>query len=285
MIQLFGKRWGEKTGQPLIALHGFLDNLSTFDKLLPLLDVPSVLCLDLNGHGQSSHLPKGISIYYSDYLIQLRYLFKHLYVWDKDLVFMGHSFGSSLLFTYAALYPEEVSKMINIDCSRYRTAAVVKKMVKDTRRSMDTFLSTENHYKFSTFTFDECVNFVDKERKSFDLGINMESCKILVSRGTSNIGNGKYYFTHDSRLGAHAFGRNTASYNLALASRIKCQVLNVHASGGVNVNAFGLEEDKHIKMMNENCKSCLNLVLEGGHHIHLESPEVVAPHINKFLNS
>ena len=41
-------------------LHGRQDNAGSFDKLIPLLPKSiSVLCLDLPGHGLSSHYPEG----------------------------------------------------------------------------------------------------------------------------------------------------------------------------------------------------------------------------------
>lgn len=198
---------------------------------------------------------------------------------------MGHSFGSILLFTYAAIYPDEVSKMINIDCARFRNAIKINKFIKETRRSADDYLLAEKETELSGFTFEECLSHMVNVRNSIRLPVSRESCKVLLSRGTCNLGNGKYYFSHDKRLKAYSFGRNTFLYNKALASRIKCKVLNIHAIGGINTEEYGLEEDKHMKIMSENCESCLNLVLEGGHHIHLETPEAVAPHINKFLNS
>ncbi|KAI5695203.1 hypothetical protein M8J75_012655 [Diaphorina citri] len=55
-----GKLWGSKENQPIVAIHGWLDNAGTFDHLLPFItDRVSVLCIDLPGHGLSSHYPKG----------------------------------------------------------------------------------------------------------------------------------------------------------------------------------------------------------------------------------
>ncbi|KAK9509470.1 hypothetical protein O3M35_006780 [Rhynocoris fuscipes] len=282
-----GKRWGDKTSQPIIALHGQLDSSSSFDKLLPLIDAPSVLCLDITGHGLSSHTPKGLSIYFTDNIIRLRYILKYFYKWEKDLIFLGHSFGSSILFNYAAIYPDEVSKMINIDCARFRSAINVKKFVQKTKESIEHFLNSEKHHDTieSGYSFEDCVNHMMATRASLNLAVSEEGCRILCSRGASNMGNGKYYFTHDRRSKEPSFNRNTPQFNLALAGNIKCSVLNIHATGGINIKNYEAEENKQIKIMKENAKYCENLILEGTHHIHLETPEVVAPHINKFLKS
>ena len=71
---------------------GWLDNAGSFDKLIPLLSsgelfrdpLPTspqnvltadlyVVAIDLPGHGQSSHRPRGMPYHYVDYLGDIRY--------------------------------------------------------------------------------------------------------------------------------------------------------------------------------------------------------------------
>lgn len=79
-----GKWWGPRELQPIVALHGRQDNAGSFDTLIPLLpkDV-SVLCLDMPGHGLSSHYAKSQFYYvYWDGVIFLRRIVKH-FKWNK----------------------------------------------------------------------------------------------------------------------------------------------------------------------------------------------------------
>lgn len=79
-----GKWWGPKEIQPILTLHGRQDNAGSFDTLVPLMpnDV-SVLCLDMPGHGLSSHYPKGQSYYvHWDGVTLLRRIVKH-FKWTK----------------------------------------------------------------------------------------------------------------------------------------------------------------------------------------------------------
>lgn len=79
-----GKWWGPSELQPILALHGRQDNAGSFDTLMPLLsDDVSVLCLDMPGHGLSSHYPKSQFYYvYWDGVIFLRRIIKH-FKWNK----------------------------------------------------------------------------------------------------------------------------------------------------------------------------------------------------------
>lgn len=57
-VLILAKWWGPRDKQPIIAIHGWQDNAGTFDPLIELLPKElSILCIDLPGHGRSSHIP------------------------------------------------------------------------------------------------------------------------------------------------------------------------------------------------------------------------------------
>ncbi|TMW45440.1 hypothetical protein DOY81_009484, partial [Sarcophaga bullata] len=56
--QICGRWYGDQLERPILALHGWLDSCGTFAILAPLIaPYRSILCIDLPGHGHSSHLP------------------------------------------------------------------------------------------------------------------------------------------------------------------------------------------------------------------------------------
>ena len=60
LSSLLGKEWGNAKGEPWIALHGWLDNCGSFDRLIPYFPKDQrVICIDIPGHGFSSHYPQG----------------------------------------------------------------------------------------------------------------------------------------------------------------------------------------------------------------------------------
>jgi len=52
-VQLVAKEWGEPSGTPVIALHGWLDNANSFDQMLPHLHNMHVIAVDMAGHSRS----------------------------------------------------------------------------------------------------------------------------------------------------------------------------------------------------------------------------------------
>ena len=59
-LRLTAKAWGDPAGIPTLALHGWLDNANTFDRLAPLLPELDLVAPDFAGHGFSSHRTAGV---------------------------------------------------------------------------------------------------------------------------------------------------------------------------------------------------------------------------------
>ena len=54
-IEIAVRTWGAEDGIPVLALHGWLDNAASFERLAPMLDGCFVVAPDLVGHGRSDH--------------------------------------------------------------------------------------------------------------------------------------------------------------------------------------------------------------------------------------
>ena len=100
-----------------VALHGWLDNAATFDRLAPLLisRCPnlSLLCLDYPGHGLSSHLGRGQMYHFLESLRYTRTVLDHLRLPRVGLI--GHSMGAAKASLFAATFPDMVESLVMID--------------------------------------------------------------------------------------------------------------------------------------------------------------------------
>jgi pimeloyl-ACP methyl ester carboxylesterase len=74
------KAWGPATGPPVLALHGWLDNANTFDRLAPPLAAAGlrVICIDFPGHGKSAHRSPDAVYAFTDYVYYAWALAKQL---------------------------------------------------------------------------------------------------------------------------------------------------------------------------------------------------------------
>jgi len=81
------KAWGPATGPPVLALHGWLDNANTFDRLGPPLAAAGlrVICIDFPGHGKSAHRSPDAVYAFTDYVYYVWALAKQL-KWKVSVV-------------------------------------------------------------------------------------------------------------------------------------------------------------------------------------------------------
>lgn len=85
---------------PILFMHGFQDNSSSFDPLIPLIIQKNmtIVSVDQPGHGLSSHLTGAGYDFLTDGLATIHRVVRH-FGWDK-VTLIGHSFGSILNFMF-----------------------------------------------------------------------------------------------------------------------------------------------------------------------------------------
>ncbi|XP_014606844.1 PREDICTED: probable serine hydrolase isoform X3 [Polistes canadensis] len=282
-VVILRKWWGPRWVQPIVALHGRQDNAGSFDTLIPLLpDDVSILCLDMPGHGLSSHYPKCQYYYvYWDGVIMLRKVIKY-FKWTK-VKLLGHSLGGAISFLYAASYPKEVDFLISLD--------IVSPSVRDiTKTAAITGDHIDKFLKYEQLTLDntpcyEYSEMIDIVVTAYNGSINKMGAKTLMKRGIQpSYTTNKYYFARDPRLKVSTLGMLSLDLVLAYASKIKCAYLNIRAVPGMEFE----QPENYQKVLDQiklNASKFEYHEVNGTHHVHLINPERVAPLIINFLKN
>jgi len=111
--RLAALEWGNPDGEPLIALHGWLDNAGSFDLLAPELADFHCIALDAAGHGLSDNrsVDAGYNIWQDvgdifDVANELG--------WDQFNV-LGHSRGGAVATLFAGTFPERTRRLLLIE--------------------------------------------------------------------------------------------------------------------------------------------------------------------------
>lgn len=286
VIFFTGKWWGSQDVQPTIAIHGWQDNASTFDPLAEILVEKglSVYCIDLPGHGFSSHIPQGHKYYiYWDGVHFLRRIVRH-FGW-KNISIIGHSLGGGIAFLYAALFPDDVRKYVSIDISSPCTKNT-KKTIDFISGAVDKFLDYEKKSleDLPSYEYKDMLKIMEDAYKG---SVNTKGCEILLRRGMRKATNKEgYQFTRDPRLKLGLLGFVTMDQALEFASRIKCEVMNIKAKDGLIKKLDDPENyDIVFDYIGKNAKTLEMLAVEGTHHVHLNDADSIAPSIHKFLVS
>ncbi|XP_075159480.1 putative serine hydrolase isoform X2 [Haematobia irritans] len=282
-----GRWYGDQNERPILALHGWQDNCGTFAKLAPLIaPYRSLLCIDLPGHGHSSHLPIGILYNNIEFVRVITRLMK-IYKWKK-VSLMGHSMGGSVAFHYAAFYPDRVDMVISLDIIKnfYWTpnllssvlSQIVEKALRDNDRLLDKQPSEPPSY-----TLKECEMLLyEGSQKSVEL----ENCKYILERNLSKseLYPDKYYFSRDGRIKYLTEFNPNMELALEMGKRIcKKTIPYLVIKGGKssNISAVASELDDFMIKNNPNFESIM--YADGTHHLHLNHAKPVAQMIIGFL--
>ncbi|XP_028041894.1 probable serine hydrolase [Bombyx mandarina] len=278
--RLSAKLWGTDQRRPILALHGWQDNAGTWDPIAPMLcKNRSILALDFPGHGHSSWIPPGMQ-YYSWELPRLIMYLKNYFKWDK-VSLLCHSMGSIAGMRYASVCPDDVDIYIAIDSliyDDYDLHLVVDKYPKILEKSL--FAQTRLEEEPPSYTLEEIT-------KLWHLGttksVALESVQHLLKRGAKESKRypNKYYISRDARLKYTLFNPESKKFVEALIKRLKAPTLYIKAIDSPYASdAFSVEMREIIETNNDKFECHF---IPGTHHVHLNSPETVAPLIQSFL--
>lgn len=272
--------------QPVLALHGWQDNAGTFDLLVPLLPAHiSVLCIDLPGHGLSSHLPDGCYYNSLDNVIVLLMIMK-AYKWRK-LYLMAHSMSAILGFVFASFYPDKMGMLIGIEGMKPHQRSSVDTVRKFGDR-FDKFISEDERHRCienepPSYTFDETIERI--YNGTFQ-SIDRDLCKFMLARNVrrSTKYPDRYYFGRDRRL---KFYNDTVADHetyMEMARAITCPYLFIKSR-----HTWSFEDDRYHNEVLQILLSKNNFTYfecDGTHHVHMNNPEnissVVVDFIDKF---
>lgn len=267
-LQLAVKRWGESSSKPILALHGWLDNAGTFNRLAPLLKDFQIFAVDMPGHGLSSHWPQGMSYHSIDAVGIVSQLVRH-WNWEK-VTLLGHSMGASIASLYAGAFPEKVDRLVLIE-GLGPLAAPASEVPHRLRRSIQQYaeLSLKKLPIYSSV--EEAIEL--RRRVSM---MSIGAATPIVTRGLKEVVGGFTWRT-DPRLKMESPYRMTEEQVCECLKQITCQVLWIRANQGMNLDPFmASHRQQSVKELNV-------FRLDGNHHVHLENPNRVAEAITPFL--
>lgn len=242
-----------------------------------------LFCIDLPGHGLSSHYPQGMSYFiFWDGIQVIRRVVK-FYQWEK-VTLLGHSLGGALSFMYASCFPNDVDKMVMIDIAGPTVRDQVK-IAAGVGPSIDKMIQYENLplSKMPCYEYEEMIDLV---MDAYEGSVTRDSVKILMQRGMASapkeLHKNGFHFVRDLRLKVAAMGMFSVDQVLVYAQQIKCEVLNIRGEPGKEFSDADVYT-KVIEAMRKNAKRVVYEKVPGTHHLHLNTPERVSGLITEFL--
>ena len=276
---------GEPDLPVLLCLHGWLDNLASFELLTPYLDAYQIVMIDLPGHGFSDHKAKGAYYHFIDWVSDLHQLLT-VAAWQK-VHLLGHSMGGMIATAFAAAFPEKVLSLTLIDSLGFLTVdpentteqlrkGIISRHKFNTQQQLNIQQEPNTPSDKSIKTYHTMQDAINARVKHSDLSYALAS--IIVKRSLFKLNNKGYQWRYDPRLKLISPYRFSKAQAENLMQSVQAPCLIISAKYGIDFIKQSIESQLAL-FHNISC-----YYLEGGHHIHMEKPEQVAQHINHFLS-
>lgn len=272
-IELAAHLYGPEHGQPVLALHGWLDNAASFARLAPKLEGLRIVALDFAGHGHSEHRPAG-----SDYTLWA-YAHDVLQVaeqfgWQRFSI-LGHSMGAITAVLLAGAMPERIARLALIDGLLPYTAEAEQAPAK-LGEALRAKLALDGKRKP---VYAELERAVEARMKGVG-AVSREAAELLARRGLMPVPGG-YTWRTDSHLTLPSPLRLSWAHAQAFVRALRCPVSLVLAEQGM------MQAQPALESLLQALPFAIHR-LPGGHHLHLDDEagaQRVADCFNPFLRS
>ena len=246
-------------GKPIICLHGFSEDISTWEFLK--LHGYQLILIDLIGHGKSDK-PKPRK-YYS-----LKIMLNHLNKLISKLglkrhSMLGYSMGGRVVLAYALTYPKEIDKLI-LESASYGEDGFLNRLK---RRRNDLNLAKsieENGIEWFNQYWSDLSIF--KSQRSLPRSVINDVNKRRLANSTRVLSNS---------LKGTGQGKFPCLKNKIV--KLSMPILYISGEYDKKYEAVG----KNFKKLNRNIK---HIVINGcGHNTHIEDTNAFVEGLNKFL--
>jgi pimeloyl-ACP methyl ester carboxylesterase len=271
-VTIAGRSWGRPSGQPTIALHGWLDNCASFNAMAPLLENINLLALDMAGHGLSGFRSPDSSYNIWQDVPEI-FSIANQQGWSKFSL-IGHSRGAIVSSIAAGTMPERIEKLVLIDTMGPDTvepADAPAQLEKATRQRLEAAKPTRYY---------PSLEEAAATRLSGRLSLGETAALELASRGVSESEKG-FYWHADQRLKNASDFKLGAEHAEAFLRRIQCPTLL--CMGGRGIKTLPSQFKTPLFPLIANCEK---REFSGGHHLHMEeSADSIAAEINRFFEN
>jgi pimeloyl-ACP methyl ester carboxylesterase len=267
-LTIAAKQWGNPNGQPVLALHGWLDNAATFDALAPLLPDYNLIAIDFPGHGLSDHRPLGVVYHIIDFTAEIFDIANAL-SWDTFSI-IGHSMGAALGGLAASAIPERINKLVLFDflgtlpCRISESAQQLGRHIKELERRRVSSMPL----------YDSIEQMIEARIRTGNIFRGV--AEAIIERSAKSIDD-HYTWRSDSRLTVTASVLMSEEQNYSFLEAMKCPTLLFMSN--VTFPHYQQLFEQRIKHV-PNMETCL---VDSNHYLHFEKAEEIAEKIKAFF--
>ncbi len=268
--RLHALRGGREGAPKVLALHGWLDNAASFVPLAAHLGDIELVALDLPGHGRSAHLPIGAH-YTFEVAVHHTLDVADALGWQTFRL-LGHSMGAGIASLVAASVPERIEKLVCIEA----LGGLSDTPENTAQRMRDAVAASRALHGKPLRVFESPEPAIHARMRANHMSESV--ARLIVERGIRAADDG-WEWSSDQRLTVPTFMRPVDAQIENLVAGIECPTQVIFADPA----QVYLPDD-----IRRRYAACLPkgelFVMPGTHHLHMETPEVVADVIGDFLS-
>ena len=255
--KIAGQRWNKGGRFKAIALHGWLDNCSSFELIGPEINDIELVALDAAGHGRSDFRSED-----SDYLIwaEVSELFEvaDILGW-QTFNLIGHSRGACISTISSGTFPERIERLVLIE-----GGVPLPMEPKDVPENLAAHIKSNKKLSGAQGTLFKTREEAISARADGFTKISHAAAELLASRSLGQDSDGFFMWRADARLKAPSSLKLTHAQIDAFLGSISAPTLLIEGDQGIL---------KKMPFMDGHLESIDNLkrvLLKGGHHLHME---------------
>jgi pimeloyl-ACP methyl ester carboxylesterase len=273
------RHWGNPDAPVLFMVHGWMDVAASFQFVVDCLARDwHVIAPDWRGFGLTEY-PQVESYWFPDYVADLDAILQH-YSPDQPVNLLGHSMGGNIAMLYAGVRPERVAKLINLEgfgmpmTQAKQAPGRYKKWLEELREvpSLRTYVSVE-----------EVAGRLQKTNPR----LSDQRAAFLAQHWSKQNAQGVWELLADP---AH---KNSSPILYHVDEVLECwqniaaPVLWVEANDTDIWRMIGSKEQARAEIDRRMAyvpKMRTEIVMEAGHMLHHDQPEVLAKLVERFLS-
>lgn len=250
------RRYGSPDGEPVLALHGWLDNCASFFRLAPLLGNINLVAIDMAGHGRSYHRSRDANYNIWEEVEDILGA-AHALGWD-DFSLLAHSRGAVAAMITAGTFPGRIRRMALID-------GLVPPPARDVEAPdiLARAIAQRARYGAHQPRHFESFESAVEARRNGRFPLSNAAARALTERGTVEVAGGVTW-SNDPRLVATSTAKLNNVQVQAFLDRVTMPVRLVLAKDGI---VHMIERIRPVLQGRANIEV---KELPGGHHLHME---------------
>jgi pimeloyl-ACP methyl ester carboxylesterase len=276
-LSLHYLEWGEPVGEPLVLVHGFLDQAHSWSPfvaaLQELIKQPLwIIAPDCRGHGDSGWVGAGGYYHFPDYVLDLDHIVQGLGI--KTMKLIGHSMGGTISFLYTGSFPQRVARLVLIEGIGPPSMAF-----SDAPARMEKWIAEVNQRGRKHFRQYSSIRAGAEQLRQTNPRLDAELALHLARSGMKQSSAGKWVWKFDPLHRTTAPQPFYAAQAIEFLRRIACPVLIVDGAESRQIRRHDgkqrLEEIRDRKQV---------VIENAGHMVHQDNPLALAKVVAEFLS-